>query len=107
MADKIRRNQYSSIKLKEMENTIKIKFADDGSEFFVPNAPMAIVRMMRDNARFASDEDLEAYMVGFVDRYRIDSGNNVRCDSYENFVADLKEFGFIREIATENPANFL
>jgi hypothetical protein len=82
-----------------MEKTIKIKFADDGSEFLVPNAPMAIVHMMRDNSRFASNEDLEAYMVGFVDRYRIDSGNNVRCDTFGNFVVDLLRFGFLTEVA--------
>ena len=80
-----------------MENIKIYKFADDGSLITAVN-PQQVVEMMRRSSRFASDETIEAYMEGFVDRYRIDSGNSVRCDTAENFVADLLKFGFLTEV---------
>jgi hypothetical protein len=78
----------------------KYLFADDGS-YFVAASAAQIVFYMRDTSKMGSQDSLEHYMVGFADRYRIDTGNNVRCDSCDNFVADLQQFGFLAEVATE------
>jgi hypothetical protein len=79
----------------------KIRFTDDGSQFLVSDEPRVIVEIMRGTSRFASEETLETYMAGFSDRYRVQSGNSVRCDTADNFVTDLFGFGFLEEVSSE------
>lgn len=80
-----------------MENLKTYKFADDGSQMIAESAAQ-IVAFMRDGGRFTAAQTIEAYMEGFADRYRVETGNMVRCNSVEAFVADLLECGFLTQL---------
>jgi hypothetical protein len=82
------------------------QFTDDGSKLIADSAEQVVI-FMRDGSRFAFDESIETFMEGFADRFQVQSGNRVRIDSVENFVADLLKFEFLVEVATEFPANFV
>ena len=79
----------------------KYQLADDGS--YTPvGEPYEIVGFMRDSSRFAFAESIENFMEGFANRYQLDTGNRVRVDSCYNFVTDLVEIGYLREIKTDS-----
>ena len=80
-----------------MEKSKTYKFADDGSQLVAESA-MQIVSHMRDSSKFASNQIVTEYMRDFSARYYIDSGNRIRHNTTENFVADLLKFGFLEEL---------
>ena len=82
------------------------KFADDGSQI-VAAEPRQIVAKMRDSSRFASGETLQKYMMGFAERYRMESGNRIRFNNTDVFVEDLLKFGFLEVVESDLPSNFI
>lgn len=80
-----------------MENLRTYKFADDGSQMIAESAAQ-IVAFMRDGGRFTAAQTISEYMEGFADRYRVETGNMVRCHNEESFVADLLEYGFLTHL---------
>lgn len=89
-----------------MEKFNTYKFSDDGSQLVAESATQIVI-FMRDNGRFTTDELLDEYMQGFADRYRVQTGNSVRCDIESHFVEDLLKFGFIEVVSTPLPSNFI
>lgn len=61
--------------------------ASDASEF---------VRLLREGSWFDSECTDEQFMVNFSERYEMMHGVKVSANTPEEFVADLKRFGYIQ-----------
>jgi hypothetical protein len=56
---------------------------------FSAASPLQVVEWFRDGSRFCADETIEQYMEGFSKREKLYSGADLKCDTPDNFVADL------------------
>jgi hypothetical protein len=75
--------------------TFRIK--DDGSQILAAYSTTVVVEM-RDSGRFTQDEPLPLYMLGFAERYFIESGHKVRTGNTDEFLSDLLAFGYLEEL---------
>jgi hypothetical protein len=75
----------------------KYKLMDDGSVMDAAT-PKELVSQLKNSSRFASDETLSEYMKGFQKRFLETTGHKVRVKSYEWFVEDLIQFGFLQAL---------
>ena len=58
-------------------------------------SPAEFVTKLRTGSLFDSDCTDAEYMSNFADRYKIYKNAELRIDTAENFVEDLKKFGYI------------
>jgi hypothetical protein len=57
-----------------------------------------VVEDLRNGSFMASEETQEEYMQGFAEREAIYSGKKVRYDTIENFVQDLIDCGYWKQV---------
>ncbi|MDR1543380.1 MAG: hypothetical protein LBS50_03015 [Prevotellaceae bacterium] len=76
-----------------MEVTEKYKLADGATIHAV--SPADFITKLRRSSFFESDTPDETYMLEFAERYLVQNGRVVRTDTAENFVKDLRIFGYI------------
>lgn len=58
--------------------------------------PSDFLTKLRTGSRFDSECTDEEYMKAFAERYKIQSGHDIRTDSPENFFEDLVQTDYIR-----------
>lgn len=74
--------------------TYKLK---DGG-ILAATSPEAFVMTLRKSSKFDSDCTNEEYMVGFAERYKIQTGEQIKTDNPEVFLYDLLKTGFLELI---------
>lgn len=72
---------------------IKYKLKDGGTIIAVDSQDF--VNKLRESSKFDSDSSSEEYMKNFAERYFIQTGNHIRFDTPDNFLADLKKVKYI------------
>lgn len=64
---------------------------------------LGLVSALREDAQqWVPSVSIEDYMEGFARRAKMQKGVDVRISSLAEFVSDLKEFGFVTEVATSS-----
>jgi hypothetical protein len=74
-------------------NEEKLRLADGGKLSI--GTPAEMVRELHNGSLFDSHGTDAAYMKRFAERYKIQNGSQIRHDTPENFIADLRESGYI------------
>jgi hypothetical protein len=75
-----------------------IIFKDRNDELMRGSSLKQVVEDLRNGSFMASDETLEEYMQGFAEREAIYSGKIIRYDTIENFVQDLIDCGYWKQV---------
>lgn len=73
------------------EKTYRLK--DGGT--ITASSPAEFVTRLRESSKFDSEVTDQEYMRNFVHRYQVSEGIEIRSDSAEHFVEDLKANGYI------------
>lgn len=72
-------------------------FSTQDGDTFKAGSALELVEHMRNSSRFASHENIEAFMRGLAQRFYEWDKSTIRCDTPENFVDDLLGKGFLTE----------
>ncbi len=75
-----------------------MKYNTFNGELVNGNSPLEIVQDLRNGSKFCSDQNEAEFMKGFAERLKRYSGDDIRFDSPENFVADLIEKNALQAI---------
>lgn len=61
-------------------------------------SPEAFVMTMRKSSKFGSDCTNEEFMKQFAERYKIQSGEDIKTDDPDTFLSELARVGFVKEL---------
>jgi len=76
-----------------MEKTYKL---EDGGIITATSAEEFITRL-REGSRFDSECTDDEFAQNFAYRYKVKSGNEIRCVPPDAFLSDLIQFGYVKE----------
>lgn len=61
-------------------------------------SPEAFLMTLRKSSKFDSDCTNEEYMNQFAERYKIQTGEDIKTDDPETFLSELLRVGFVKEL---------
>jgi hypothetical protein len=81
--------------------TIRYKLRNYDAEVLDVQSNDELVELMREFVAFIPAMDNESFMRGLADQVRMESGDEVRTDSVDNFVSDLLSIGFLKKVEND------
>lgn len=74
-------------------NKTEYKLRDGG--MITASSPEEFVETLKSGSLFDSENNAADYMAQFAQRYRIQTGVDIRSDTATNFLEDLKKTGYL------------
>jgi hypothetical protein len=80
---------------------IRYKLRDYDAEVLDVQSNEELVELMMEVIAFIPAADNESFMRGLAEQVKMDSGDDVRTDSLDNFVSDLLSIGFLKKVEND------
>jgi hypothetical protein len=81
-----------------MAKMTSYKVRDYDTEVLDVNSNEELVELMRDVIAFIPASDNQSFMKGLAEQVKMESGDDVRTDTVDNFVTDLLSIGFLKQV---------
>jgi hypothetical protein len=80
---------------------IRYKLRDYDAEVLDVQSNEELVELMMEVIAFIPATDNASFMRGLAEQVKMDSGDDVRTDSLDNFVSDLLSIGFLKKVEND------
>lgn len=62
------------------------------------DSPSELIESLRTGSKFAFEQTTDEFMLGFAERWKHYSGEDIRIDTHANFIEDLIAQGFLSKV---------
>lgn len=77
---------------------MKTYLTSDDNQIIKASFNLEIVNQLKNGGRFTADQTPQEYIKGFAERLKEYDGSEIRFDSVDNFIEDLIQSGYLKEI---------
>ena len=77
---------------------MKTYLTSDDNQIIKASSTLEIVNQLKNGGRFTADQTPQEYIKGFAERLKEYDGRQIRFDSVDNFIQDLIQSGYLKEI---------